>query len=373
MEEESRSNSNEGIKITYLLGAGASYNSVPIWNKQALSMEWVAEFIESRIKYIQYQADAEQRHKELVENNIINDIVFNLKKYSKKAQEFGTLDIYARNLYLLENFEELNYLKYHLSIYFDIWEHFVGDRNLLTDTVKYSKIDKRYYSLLSVLLDRGKNHPEVKKDVSFLSWNYDLQLEMAYKSFMRDSEKQTIENVNESLPFFEEEEKRKIIHLNGFRGAFKYDDTIYSNVDKEYWGCLEDYLLGILRNKDDFNSSGVNRFNIDYQNNIKYAWEENSKTRQESIEILKSTDILIIIGYSFPSYNREIDSELLKAFEESSSGKEKKIVYQNPTDNTELLESILKYSKPEHYKNVSQFYIPQDFLFRIEKKEITFG
>lgn len=58
----------------------------------------------------------------------------------------------------------------------------------------------------------------------------------------------------------------------------------------------------------------------------------------------------------------KIDCQLLDAFEKSSSGNIKKIIYQNPSNNSEILESITSI-KVEHYENVNQFYIPQEFLF----------
>lgn len=370
--EESKNNSKENIKITYFFGAGASYHSVPIWGMQAKSMEWVAERLENLLKDIKYQDGYKEYYKILVDNKIIIEIISNLKKYSSKAEEFGTLDIYAKNLHLLRNNKELNRLKYHLSIYFDLWEHFVGYRTLLDSDNYYSKIDKRYYSLLAVILKEGKYNPMVNEDVSFISWNYDLQLEMAYKSFMSNPEKETLESLNEEFPYFLEENNKRNIHLNGFRGVFNHNGEVFSNVGKEHWNSIEDYLIGIIKNEEDFNKGTKIRLNIDYQNNIKYAWEENSRSIKEASEVLENTDVLIIIGYSFPSYNREVDSKLLKAFESSKRKGDKRIIYQNIEDNTEIIKSITNI-EPEFYSNVSQFNIPQEFLFPREPKEIILG
>lgn len=365
---KSKYNSKGNIKITYFFGAGASYHSVPIWDMQAKSMKTVAKRLESLINDLKYIETTEKKYKVLIDNEVIKEIIFYLKKYSDKAEEFGTLDIYAKNLFLLGDDRELNRLKYHLSVYFDIWEHFIGNQIILDNDIRYSKIDKRYYSLLSVILEKGIHNPVINKDVSFISWNYDLQLEMAYKSFMSNPENETLDSLNEEFPFYLKEIKKKNIHLNGFRGVFNHEGKIYSNVAKENWKSIEDYLKGIIKNAEDFKR----RSSIDYQNNIKYAWEENSKSIKEASEVMKNTDVLIIIGYSFPSYNRKVDSELLKAFELSEKGNKKRIIYQNIEDNTEIIKSITSI-EPEFYSNVSQFNIPQEFLFPEEDQDIVLG
>jgi hypothetical protein len=364
--EISRYTNTENLNITYLFGAGASYNSVPIWNKQGETMRIVARHINSAIS-------RNKTGKETLHNNpIIKELIAKLEFYSLKAVEFGTLDIYAKSLFLLDSKKELNDLKYHLSVYFDIWENFVGKLEVIDEvkSVKYTDIDKRYYSLLSVLLNKGNANPVLNSNVSFISWNYDLQLEMAYKSFIHDSSKQTLEYVNHFFKFFDREEKNDVVHLNGFRGYFNYENKLYPNVDNNSRASIEDYLLGVIENTEQFK---IKR-QIDYSNNIKYAWENNFETLKPAIDILEKTNVLIIIGYSFPSYNRKVDSKLITSLGKKAINQEvKQIIYQNPNrTNIDLIKNISGL-EPSYIDDKSQFHIPHEFLFPQKAADMFFG
>jgi hypothetical protein len=120
---------------------------------------------------------------------------------------------------------------------------------------------------------------------------------------------------------------------------------------------------------------------------ITFAWEKDSETKKSLInsyeiakEIIKDTTILVIIGYSFPFYNREVDNMIFDVLKPSL----KKIYYQDPEIDGEFLRSRYnlpsatkpntdKISNPnvahifrgitptltiEHIENTDQFYIP---------------
>ena len=359
--------STENLNITYLFGAGASYNSVPIWNKQGETMLIVAQAIEDVFR----RNLLDNNFKSLFSNEILIRVVEKIRFYATKAEEFGTLDIYAKSLFLLEKQSELNDLKYHLSIYFDIWENFLYKESFLNEVkgIKYTKIDKRYYSLLSVLLEKGEVNPQLNKKINFVSWNYDLQLERAYKSFMLESENNNLEDVNENFKFFNSNNKEnRIAHLNGFRGFFNYKDKIYPNVEKKGLNSIEDYLLNIIDNNKQFSTGKVS-----YSNNIKYSWESNQDSLVVAREIMSKTNVLIIIGYSFPTYNRLVDSDLFGLLASKSESKIRQVVIQNPSINIDLIDAII----PNHFdkkiiENTNQFHIPDEFLFPQKAKPMFF-
>ncbi|WP_405606081.1 hypothetical protein [Polaribacter sp. Asnod1-A03] len=361
--ERSKYVSTENLNITYLFGAGSSFNSVPIWNKQGETMILIGEWVNSLILNVELNRDKDL--KVLFKNSTIKRTGDKLIELGYKALEFGTLDIYARSLFLLDEKEKLNNLKYHLRVYFDIWENFYYKKSLINKEKRYSKIDKRYYSLLSVLLEKGKLNPELNSNVSFVSWNYDLQLENSFRSFMRGSENTNLESVNKYFNFFESNENQDIIHLNGFRGFFNCDKKLYPNVEPKFLNTIEDYLFGLLNNSNQFSS-------IDYSNNIKYAWETNSEALSSAIEVFEKTNILIVIGYSFPSYNRLIDSRLITSLGSKAINKGiKEVIYQNPNANLDLIKNICGV-KPVHFQNTDQFYIPHEFLFPQKAPEMFF-
>jgi hypothetical protein len=138
---------------------------------------------------------------------------------------------------------------------------------------------------------------------------------MAYKGLMDQPEVQTLKSINDPFNFFKNEKQKNIIHLNGFRGAFDYEDALYPIIGNNEPKNIGDYLVRFLDSEKGFLSIGIT-----FDKRITYAWEENSQTVKLANKILEETDILVIIGYSFPSCNREIDCQLLYAFEKLSSG-----------------------------------------------------
>ena len=102
-----------------------------------------------------------------------------------------------------------------------------------------------------------------------------------------------------SFNFFNNEKQKNIIHLNGFRGAFDYEDDLYPIIENNKPKNIGDYLVSFLDYEKGFLSRGIT-----FDKRITYAWEENSQTVKLANQILEETDVLVIIGYSFPSYNK---------------------------------------------------------------------
>lgn len=359
----SRYDSTENLKITYFLGAGASYNSIPIWKSQGQSMIAVAESI---LRLLKENMSIKKNFPKLADNDLLINFFTNLKHFGNLAIDYGSIDIYARRLYLINDKNELNELKKCLSVYFDLWENFLHKENTLRkgenifeSNINFEKIDKRYLALLSVLLEKDDSlFPKLNSNVSFLTWNYDLQLETAFESFL-PRKSSSLVDTNSYLNFMNlgnEPNRKEVLHLNGFRGYFSEGKEIYDTVERKNCFTIESYLESFLEIYTLFR-------NPDYTNSIKYAWEANSESLENARNILSDTNILIIVGYSFPAFNRRIDSELIKIFEKKQGYK--KIIYQDPYANNDIIESI--FSNPAEVivmkDDVNQFHIPHEFLF----------
>ncbi|MBY8963723.1 hypothetical protein KJK34_13255 [Flavobacterium sp. D11R37] len=354
---QSHFNSTENLNITYLLGAGASYNAIPIWKQQGHSMIAVAHKLINRLS----KNYSEKPY--TWDTKLLIDFFTKLKYFGDYAVEFGSIDIYARKLYLTGKESELNLLKHCLSVYFDIWENFYHLNFTKPDATSYEKIDKRYYSLLSVILEKSDINPKLNSNISFITWNYDLQLEMAYKDFM-SNQASSFDEINSSLKFMNSE-GNNVIHLNGFRGIFNDKGEIYENVEFGSLSNLENYLIKLNENLKDFKHA-------DYSQHIKYAWENNSNAIEEAKSRMKKTNILIIIGYSFPAFNRKVDKELVDSFGEGLEYT--RVIYQDPFANTDIINSI--FTNPDmvelQRENQAQFYIPHEYLSPTKVKEMYF-
>jgi hypothetical protein len=129
---------------------------------------------------------------------------------------------------------------------------------------------------------------------------------------------------------------------------------------------LNDYLNELI---DIYPLVLNNQINI--EDSIKYAWEADKTVIDQAKKVMKETNVLIIIGYSFPSFNREIDSMLISEFEKNNL---KWVVYQDPQSNLEIVESLFRDPKivTIERENIQQFHIPHEFLFPNEGEEFIF-
>jgi hypothetical protein len=194
----SKYNDTRNLKITYYLGAGASNFSIPIQKRLGNSIIHISNIIKDQT--LNNGLVASKKYKNLLGNSDIQKFSERLAYFGRKTIEYGSLDIYARRLHLLNNYKELHELKFCLSVFLDLWERLLHNKMENINNYPYEKIDKRYLSLLSVLLDKGEYNPKLNPRVSFISWNYDLQVEMAYKSFM-NGETNSLSQIN-ILDFF---------------------------------------------------------------------------------------------------------------------------------------------------------------------------
>jgi len=353
-------------KITYLLGAGASYYSFPIWKEQAKAMQTIGNQ-ELRASLQSHQKNIVFNYTSKEEINTLSTdkqkVLWHIAYFGKQGEKFNTVDTYARKLYLQGEYTDLNLLKMSVSIFFDLWENFYDEKfkqiyprkkgEHQNNNVNYEKIDARYISLLSVFLEKKSSNIELNSDISFITWNYDLQLEGAFKMFIEKDKEIAFEEIDALIPFMENTNRdNRIHHLNGHRGFYeteKPDNALRKfETYENYWNINEKIYTDVSRNNAKFN------------NLIKYAWEqETNTTRFEKIaNVLKETEILIVIGYSFPLFNRKIDQLL---FNNLNSQIIKEIIYQDPHGDKDQIANLFR--TPEEFKirlleKVEQFYIP---------------
>ncbi len=192
-------------KITYLLGAGASYNACPILENQAEMMIEVASKEISRLN-IMRASDGVWMNYDFKDKKYLNisnkneyQILWYIGYFGEKAKEFGTIDTYAKKLNLNQEWNEYKLLKMSVSIFFDLWENFYYQQFYISEGNYFNKIDNRYKSLFSVLLNENNGNIELNSDFKFLTWNYDLQLEETLNLFLRD--KNDLHNVDKLLKF----------------------------------------------------------------------------------------------------------------------------------------------------------------------------
>lgn len=283
-------------EVAYLLGAGASAGCIPVVNQMENEIKVLLEEIQPIIGKYQNNIAGDSRTSFRRKADFCKDVLIRLQSVCK---DYYSIDTYAKVLYLT-NSAQFEVLKMELCFYFTLMQ-----------IVRPN--DKRYDNFFaSVINEQGKLPPRIK----IISWNYDFQLELSHAKFTEEN------NLNKSRSllnmvspsnyeaFSMSLNQFSVIKLNG-SASFKTKDSI------RYLCNAPDTLL---------EANLVNTFNEFYEiiqgkdqieTDLKFAWE--SKDYEDMFKIYRKelfkVDAVVVIGYSFPFFNRTIDIALFSAME----------------------------------------------------------
>lgn len=331
-------------KITYLFGAGASANALPVVKNIPQKLTELINFL-SKPQFMQVgkqfnnknltDKTAEEYQKEMIDD---------LKWLKYNADEHASVDTFAKKLYLKQDSNQLNKLKHSLSLFF-MFEH------------KRNKPDIRYDAFFAAILTSLYNLPD---NLRIISWNYDLQFEQSFTQYMSGdiAENQVHLNVNEKNSALHSSRQFGIYKLNGSifidtfhrRRKLLYAPDFNKQIDKEF-------ISNVIQNYITWKNSS------DIDNSLSFAWEENYDRGEFMSNVLQETndtEILVVIGYSFPFFNREIDRAIIQNMESL-----KRVYFQAP-DADNLKERFQAIRDDIHNGNlipkfdIEQFFLPNE-------------
>ena len=341
-------------RTIYYLGAGASYGRRNDEKKIVEGLPVVAEIPKQFDLFRTYIENAEiptdkefvfQQTYRTTATNVDSskrDMLHDIDALLKGIQEHATIDTYARKLYLTGRKREFQKLKSVLCAFF-VWAQ-----------LQY-KPDGRYDTFLANILEEGSLG--LPNDISIISWNYDSQIELAYRAY----------NPDNRLPIFEKNlqgdwpqmtNNGRIIKING-SATFEDKSTI------QYIKNDEATMPEALQLMEFYHDSQVDtsEMGLDFKTHLSFAWED-SPNRERIIGALikttENTEYVVVIGYSFPFFNRVTDKAIF-----SGMKKLKKVYIQdiNPHAVKESIQAVL----PAGYQieivpisNCEQFYLPSE-------------
>jgi len=262
--------------------------------------------------------------------NLINAIEW----LADEASHHASIDTFAKKLYFKKDTTNLKKLKVTLSAY------------LISEQQK-NPVDFRYDSFFASICEfDDDNHICLPPNLRILTWNYDTQLEKAFYGFCEDKEL-----VLKKITYNRDQIRR----INGCCGH-------------EYPNANENYLSSIWDNKTypeawalaiDFYDKYMNP-NCQDIPDISFAWEKETYTLSSIIKDLDKISVLIVIGYSFPYFNRNIDDKIFK-----NMGHLDKVYLQCPPETYDSVKSRLDRLLPPHGEiikrtDVDLFCIPDD-------------
>ena len=341
------------MKVTYYLGAGASHDAIPIVGE----LEKAFGELKSWINYtnstnrLQRYRSVETKETYALLNALLDTAIFNAKLY-------GTIDTFAKKLTIGKNEQDLAMLKAALSYFFSVWQE-INFKRINLKSVRenqFKDIDSRYLGLLTNYLN-SEEKIKLDDDVKFLSWNYDTQLERALAVITDKSVNSVLDGFG--IYPFKKETAPNIIHLNGIAGLYSEKGVVHSLLKEESpLGNSERNV--VLKERINFIKAVENR-EVDVNEYFSFAWENNPTSRQaieHAEKIMTNTEILVIIGYSFPTFNDQVDKRLIGAAKKSD--RLKMVYYQDPNASKEVLNARfgIEEKKIKIIQKTNQFVLP---------------
>ncbi|HBS04049.1 MAG TPA: hypothetical protein DEA96_03720 [Leptospiraceae bacterium] len=358
-----------GKKITYLLGAGASAGAVPTVNGLAQFLRHLAAPKDAPRSYLAKYSEVEdgrEAHgefpaiRQLIEKSASRDtleqvsqkLLRDIEETARLSIEFGTPDTYAKYLSL----RGLEAPLVDLSGTLDF---------ALSLAQAHNRVDLRYYQWISALATRDSRTGKVwfPQEVKILSWNYDIQLEMAIGEILGPAAGKSLfcsqAGIPNPIPPGPGIPDFPVYHkINGSSGhllslqrepaAFQIISEGGGHVD-----AVSNLMESLLAN----GRSGQSR--------IRFAW-----SRPEALDLQRfgDTEILVVIGYSFPSFNRQIDGEILTSMQELE-----RVVIQDltPGPKASIVRELLRNTHPDQARDIavqtelakdSPFFIPSELF-----------
>jgi hypothetical protein len=248
-------------EITYLIGAGASCQALPIVSDMASEIAECINWLDQQYKHhrIINRFSTVDAKKFL---NVIEDLDW-LRKICDTKRNFS-VDTYARKLSLSGKKDEYVKLKNILSFYFTVEQ-------------KRNPPDVRYDNFWASILKHKLKFPD---NIKIVSWNYDFQFELTYQDFVGiDSLKESRESLNvTSLETLSHE-----LNPHQLFGIFKLNGSATFNSNRERG---VNYLI------DEFNGLEIDAFIIELvetyermcskvtfcKNHLAFAWEHQSSS-----------------------------------------------------------------------------------------------
>lgn len=299
--------------ITFLLGAGASAQSLPVQSQLPDRIRWLRDSLLVQFPPGRYLS---KRPFFLEQLDRLIDIL----------EQYGSFDHYAKKS------KDADSLKKYKFIYSTAWlllQILAGQADS-----RYSKFIKRI--CLSAALG---GLPVIRPNVCILSWNYDIQIERMYtelNGLKSDAIDLAAENLRikpwarvDNSVINKVEYVGQFFKLNGTAGQWIdrshlinpdprhsekaitndhfhfFDDSSRSEVAKFLYDDFEGYLGVRLH--------GSERPRTSSESSLTFAWEESqTAVRKEAVTAIADTEVLVVIGYSLFKDNHEIDKSWLK-------------------------------------------------------------
>lgn len=287
-------------QITYIFGAGASALVMPTIKQLPERIIAIRNFIEANYVYGEDEVFNVHNRITFKKNDAKEFLLEGLARLADFSSKHSTVDTYAKKLMLRGSYQDAEELIFCLAVYFNLEQKLTG-------------VDPRYDTFLVSILD--SSFFKFPNNLKFLSWNYDLQMEAAHELIgSENSEDIGFRTFNDIFPELQTNEFVSI-KLNG--------SCNYADSWKRNFRSLVKRILSKEIQHDDIDLAlqlgyveikKASRI-IDGGVSLNFAWHQDNERLQKICSLYSKTNVLVVIGYSFPFFNRKIDREIIRGME----------------------------------------------------------
>jgi len=330
--------------VGYLLGAGASAECIPVVNgmaKDLLAMVSSVQGVYTRFDDTVGYYVKDDEAKAIKVGKMLGEL-------AEICKHHYSIDTYAKKLFLTDD-RLFRKLKLDLSLYFTL-------KQILTPA------DRRYDNFFSSILDTKLRLPS---KIKIISWNYDFQLEKSYLEFNKALHLNSSRaSLGLTIPsdwsnYNRYADKFNIIKLNGSARikTSDYDGYLVTATNSIGMSNNASHAIDVYLN--------IIEGNVPFETELKFAWEnEHYENLFEAASDLSNITVLVIIGYSFPFFNREVDIALFSKMKQLTK------IYIQDTNPENIIETMSEFiDLSNSYKgsievvpkrNLNQFVFPKE-------------
>jgi hypothetical protein len=318
----------------YLLGAGASSQVLPLASDFASRLgSSVNDLRLAGPKNIYNEPQASPD--DPIWGNARDKLVEAIDWLAKEASHHFSVDTLAKKLFLRGDRQNLKKLKAALSAYLVIEQ-------------SLQHVDQRYDAFFASILQFDKSQSvRLPQHLRILTWNYDTQLEKAFYGFCEDEDL-----VIRGITFNDQ-----IYRINGYCGT--HPPGHIGKSFRAVWDTNSDtaWEAGISLYKEYFLDPSSP------EPQINFAWEDatHNSLKNTIMKNMPELSAIVVIGYSFPYFNREVDDLIFKQFFSI-----RRIYLQYPDGAHASVEERVKRLLPPNTEIIritgtDLFFIPDDF------------
>jgi hypothetical protein len=295
--------------ITYLIGAGASCKALPMVAQMSLRIQGLLKKLTEKDNQLEDDKEFEDLSLEIFKSrrDFQNEMIEMLVWLLESTKKHSSVDTFAKKLWLRNKTEDLKNLKIAIAVFFVLEQASTNP-------------DSRYDSFFASIISDLRQLPD---NIKILSWNYDNQLELSFSEYSGEVALGTNQEWLKTYSDVNYKKTKKgfaVFKLNGsagLRGDFSrqlsfhndlsvFDKKLINNVTKNF-------AVAITK---------------DIHPSINFAWEHGLEPDgfvNTVINSVRETHVLVVIGYSFPFFNRDVDRRLIQ-----SMAALRKIYFQAP-------------------------------------------